>query len=325
LGAGPAYTRYGFRYHPFKYRLGARGAYAFGSRGFLLEGTGDFRRANSGLAGWAELRGSQISSLRFHGFGNATDASGDNKRFLVERDDVFAAAAVRYFFAPARWVSAGPAFRYTDLEGRGGSPLEALDPYGNDDSFRQAGMQIAARWHNQDQPELPRSGFRLSGSASAYPGWLDAREAFGDLNGEAVTYLSAALPSAPTLAIRAGGKWVWGGYPLHEAAFLGGSSTLRGYSSWRFAGDAAAYGSAELRNTLTRAKLFVRGDLGGLLFSDFGRVFYDGDADGADSWHSSFGGGLWFAFRFRDAPTTFSLVYGHGEDGRIYARIGLPF
>jgi hypothetical protein len=54
---------------------------------------------------------------------------------------------------------------------------------------------------------------------------------------------------------------VWGQVPFQEAAFIGGASTVRGLYSDRYAGDASAYGNAELRFHLFDSGYRFRGSL----------------------------------------------------------------
>jgi hemolysin activation/secretion protein len=133
----------------------------------------------------------------------------------------------------------------------------------------------------------------------------------------ASAYLSAGR--GPVLALRAGGEAAGGEFPLQYAAQLGGSRSIRGYETARFAGDRAAFGSAELRTVLMRANLGVRGDLGALAFVDAGRVWYGGESEG--DLHTATGGGLFFRFQTLSA----SAFYARGERGRVYLRLGLPF
>jgi Omp85 superfamily domain len=95
------------------------------------------------------------------------------------------------------------------------------------------------------------------------------------------------------LALRAGGRMAWGDYPFHQAAFLGGWGSLRGYDHDRFAGDGAVFGGAELRVPLLPLELVVRGRLGISVLADAGRVIHDGESPGG--WHTATGAGLWFA------------------------------
>ncbi|HEX6308672.1 MAG TPA: ShlB/FhaC/HecB family hemolysin secretion/activation protein, partial [Longimicrobiales bacterium] len=105
---------------------------------------------------------------------------------------------------------------------------------------------------------------------------------------------------------------------VHEAAFLGGRNSLRGFETDRFAGDAAAYGSTELHLPLGTLTLLVRGEVGAFGLADAGRVWFDGDSPGG--WHTSFGGGAWFSSLGR----TLSLTYARGDIGRLYLRLGMP-
>src|SRR5690606_38228480 len=104
---------------------------------------------------------------------------------------------------------------------------------------------------------------------------------FGRLRAVAAAYLP--LPARSELALRAGGAQLWGEAPLLDRVSLGGSATLRGFQYQRFTGDAMVHASVELRAALTRAEIFVRGDLGVLAFTDVGRIFEDGESEGG--WH----------------------------------------
>ena len=160
------------------------------------------------------------------------------------------------------------------------------------------------------------------------PELLDAEATFTSAEALARAYLPI---SKATLALRAGGKKVWGdSFPLVEAALIGGGTTVRGYQWNRFAGDASAYGNAELRVPLTRITLLTRGTLGILGFADAGRVWMEtSDLDPRQAagryndggFHTSYGGGLWFG----SLGQAVSVEYAWGEEGRIYFSLGLPF
>jgi hemolysin activation/secretion protein len=112
---------------------------------------------------------------------------------------------------------------------------------------------------------------------------------------------------------------VWGVFPLHEAAFIGGATTLRGFSWNRFAGDASAFGSAELSFPLTRITLLTSGHLGVTGFSDAGRVWLDSESAG--DWHTSAGAAVWF----NSLGHSLTLTYAQGEQDRMYLTFGSPF
>jgi outer membrane translocation and assembly module TamA len=130
-----------------------------------------------------------------------------------------------------------------------------------------------------------------------------------------------ALPllGATHLAVRAGGERVLGEYPVFESAFLGGRTSLRGHRYQRFAGDASAFGSVELRVPIDTVRLLLNGELGVFGLADAGRVWLEGDSPGG--WHTAAGGGIWFA----TMGSAVSLTWARGEQNRFYLWLGLPY
>jgi len=115
---------------------------------------------------------------------------------------------------------------------------------------------------------------------------------------------------------------VWGTYPLHEAAYVGGATTVRGFVEHRFAGDASVYGNVELRFSVAKFFFLVPTEVGLFGLGDAGRVFLSGET--SDRWHAAAGGGLWLAFLNR--ANTVSVAAAHSVEGtRVYVRAGFPF
>ena len=156
-------------------------------------------------------------------------------------------------------------------------------------------------------------------AGDAFPAVRDLDGPFGAAEATATTYISAG--AGPVLALRGGGRMAWGDFPLQRAATIGGRRSLRGHAGDRFAGDAAAFGGAELRQPLFRANLVVRGTIGALGLADAGRVWMDGDSPG--SWHTAVGGGVYF--NFLEGSRTAALYVASGEGTRVYAHLGMPF
>ena len=155
-----------------------------------------------------------------------------------------------------------------------------------------------------------------------YPALWDVEDTFGELHGEAATYLTPRTSFGPTLALRAGAKKVWGTFPFFESAFVGGASTVRGLREQRYAGDAAVYGNAELRLGLGHFFVLLPGTFGVFGIADVGRVYLEGES--SDVWHTGFGGGLWFAFLERANTMTLSLVSGDDRTA-FYLRAGFAY
>ena len=68
----------------------------------------------------------------------------------------------------------------------------------------------------------PRTGALLRVRGQVWPKAWDVKETFESLDGSAAAYLTPPGKGAPTLALRVGGKKVFGNYPYFEAAYLGG-------------------------------------------------------------------------------------------------------
>lgn len=259
-------------------------------------------------------RATQLESNRFYGFGNDTEEV-DPSLSLVTRDEVLVQPSLCCSFGQTSALEIGPVIKYVKPEFPHASPAEIAAPLGSE-SFGQAGARAELILERTDVTAERQSGFGLQAGVSGYPAAWDADEAFGEAHALARVFVPLGWP---TLALRAGGQRNWGSFPLHESAFIGGRWTLRGYRWNRFAGDASAYGGAELRVPIARITLLTRGQLGMVGFTDTGAVWMDGDSEG--DWHTSFGGGLWFGSLARQV----SITFANAEEPRLYLYYGMPF
>lgn len=323
VGAGPVYTRYGFRSSPYSYRIGARARLGLRSLRPGLEVFGDFRRMNSAWGYGFQAEATRLENFRFFGFGNETIDAGDTDLYTVRQDQISFRGYVDREGAGRSRFAIGPVITYTNPDLPEENLIGSLPRYGTD-GFGEAGGWGELVLDRRRGGPFARSGHQLRFAGDAFPGIWSADGAFGSLSAVASSYLTPFAAVPITLALRAGGEKAWGEFPVHRAAFLGGSRSVRGYSYQRFAGDAATFGNAELRAPLTQAVLFVRGTLGALALADAGRVWFDGSSPGG--WHTSYGGGLWFDTQVRGNFFAVSLFYARGaEDGRLYLGLGAPF
>lgn len=316
VGVGPNWKRYGFRRAPHAEQAGLRILWA------PLEhnGIGAMARyerwvTNRPSLFWIQARGSNFEDIRFHGFGNQSPSDPDRDLYEVDQTQVRAQAA--FETRPTRelrlWF--GPAAKWTN-------PGDVVAPHGallGDDTFWQAGAEGGAALDLRDSVADPRHGMRAELVASGWGSGLGSP--FGRMEGFASGYATVPGTSfGPTLAVRVGGQFATGDYPFQESAFVGGPMNLRGYPYQRFRGDAALFGSAEVRARLAYLNLGVaRFHVGVFGLADAGRVYVDGDSPG--DWHTSTGGGL----SLRTLGRTFTAAYAKGERGMFYATIGMPF
>ena len=342
---------YGFRKYPFAARhdfglgLATRGLKPFASY------TGQFHQLVADLDAVVHIEYSGIEVRRFNGFGNDTKIPQPSGFYDVEQNQFVFAPAMEFRTRVRDTQSAagpmqplqsnltvdlGPIIKYSNTpanrnrEGFLGSLEHPLYGAG---SFGQVGAQGGVRYDTRDNPAYPTRGFFIILDGAIYPRVWDVESVFGSLAGEAHAFLTAPIPTRPTLAARAGGKRLWGSYPFHESAFLGGPGmgglgisrrNLRGFRENRFAGDASLYVNSELRFVLASLDILVPTDMGLFLAADTGRVFFAEDPAEADRWHTGVGGGIWMSFLDRQRTVSFAVVRGADLTG-LYLRAGFLF
>ena len=109
--------------------------------------------------------------------------------------------------------------------------------------------------------------------------------------------------------------------PVYEQSFLGGGTTVRGYSFGQFVGDNVAVGSAELRMPLT-SPLDI-GNAGVSLFFDTGAAYDVGRRLRKTRFHQGVGAGVFLiatVFQLK-----LDLAYGLDDGVRLHFATGFRF
>ena len=320
FGAGVTVYQYGFRARPYWYSGSFWAERGTGPNDTRVAVSTDIYREgkSSHLRLFGQVSGLEL--IRYYGQGNETVRLQDGEPFRLENTQYRLDAALAIPIGRGE-IRFGPTMQFTSSGRDSGNVLVRDAPYGAGD-FGQVGAQAYASFDTRDNPGAPRRGIRLLASGSVFPGLWDVASAFGEAHGEAAAYLGIPVPLSPVLALRVGGQKVWGDYPYFESAFLGGADNLRGFDQERFAGNASAWGNAELRLRLGTLKLLIPGSIGIHGLADAGRVWAPGES--SDRWHHALGGGLWFSL---DGPvTTLSLTVAHSDERTgFYARAGFAF
>ncbi|HVH11573.1 MAG TPA: BamA/TamA family outer membrane protein [Longimicrobium sp.] len=316
IGVGPAATRYGFRREPWATHAYARALYAPLYNRWGAEARYQRRWTGSASYGYIFARASQLEATYFTGWGNDTERPDDARRPILWENELSLEPGVVVDRGRGFTVHLAGILRYIDPEPEEGTPAFEVPAFGATGTVVVGGARAGVRWDRRDEAAYPRRGWTLSAEAEGVPwsspGELDPGEElrpFARTGAVGTAYLPMG---GAVLAVRAGGQAVFGDFPVQYAAFLGGSPSLRGYAYDRYAGDASAYGSAEVR-------VPVMGPVGVLGLADAGRVWFDGASPGG--WHTALGGGAFVRAR----GYTASLLYAYGERGIVYLRLGLPF
>ena len=319
LGGGVNTQGYGFRKVPFADEQLIRGGYATGAQTFRFEYEGDFRRSNSSLHGLIGGRASGIEILRFYGFGNKTSSEAPDDFYKIEQNQFLFFSALGWSFGSWTTFSLGTEFKYSPITLNPNTLLGQEKPYGAKD-FGQVSVRFMLNYDTRDFTVSANPGFRAQIEGFYSPSIFDVEQSFGGIQGEVAAYLPGG--KSLMLALRIGGKRVFGKYPFHEAAFIGGAATVRGYPRERFTGDASLYGNAELRMILGKTVILVPGEFGIFGLADIGRVFLKGES--SRKWHPAAGGG--FFFSIFDLATTFSLAVATCQERTaVYFKAGFSF
>ena len=315
VGGGPVWTHYGFRHVPFESRQRLTAMVLTESLRGRLAYTGSFRPETSPLRIEVLGRLSNVEMLRFHGFGNETpDLPDDSALSWIRRYEADAALVIP--LASGTELGLGATVLYSDPELEDGTRLDAVRPFGVS-GLGEVGARAGVRHDTRDDEAFPRRGMLSRVDLGGYVPLVSEARPYGRGSAVVSAYLPLPVPASPILALRVGGAATTGDTPVYRSAFIGGRSSLRGFSQGRFAGDAAAYGTAEVRVPLAEAEIIARGTLGVSAFGDAGRVWVDGSSTG--DWHTAVGGAAWFT-----TPVgTVAVELASGERRGLYLRLGM--
>ena len=323
LGYGIQTENFGFRKSPFASSHRVRVGYSFNQGNGRADYLGEFRRENRdsffGLFAYA----SGVEVLRFYGYGNDTAATaGPDDFYKVNANQFVLYPSFKVPFAEKGLLTLGPAAQYTqsDLDQR--QFINEARPYGVGD-FGQVALRGVLSWDGRDNAVFPRKGAFAAVRGTYFPGLWDVTSDFGEVDGNVNAYVSAGR--VVTLALRAGGKKLFGIYPYTEAASIGEGGlgagaleeprdTVRGYHKRRYLGDSSAWGNADVRLRISRFNIILPGAWGINGFGDVGRVWLKGES--SDTWHAGVGGGIWLSL-LADRMA-FSTGISHSKESNLY-------
>ncbi len=323
LGLVPkiAVTRYvyGFREVPYAAMMGAEASYSSGLNGWDVGVEGDRRFEASRLHLLGEARMSQLEMVEFHGLGNdVPDLRGSF--YEVRQQQWVLHPAVGVSVGPHSDVSVGPIAKYVSTSGPAEGFLSKQELYGAG-HVGQAGLELAVHHDTRDDPQNPHRGLVVDASGAAYPGIWNLKTGFQQVTASAATYFPLSLPPHAVLALRGGGEKLFGAYPFYEAAYIGGSETVRTIPHHQVLGDASVFGGAELRVPLARFAFVLPLDVGAIGWFDAGRVYVQGASPGG--WHSAAGAGFWLGVLGPATGITMSLT--NRRDRRVLFGFGVSY
>lgn len=349
LGGGFSTVSYGFRQHPYASRHTLRAGWAFGVNEPRVDYDGQFYRRSSGVRIGLVARYSGLEVLRYYGFGNDTvEAEDEDFNKVRQRQVVFSPTLTVPLGGPLD-LTLAPAVRYVRTW-EGERLIDEEQPYGSG-NFGEVGAWARLRLDTRQGARAgmaastglrgpfgkvgyPTRGVLVEAIGGVVPEAWDVDETYGWLEGRASAYLTALPRERATLALRVGGRQMLGDrYPFYAAASVGGGGftggdavrsedTVLGFRPNRFIGDRSFFANAELRLYVSRFFVALPGEWGLLGFADAGRVWLDGES--SDTWHSSWGGGIWIGLLSRSNAVAFTIAQSE-ERTAFYIRAGFSF
>ena len=322
VGPGASLKDFGFRKYPYASRVRLRAGYAFqaqtGRADLDLELHGENTRVRTVLY----ARASGIEVVRYNGPGNETTLTADEEFYRVRQQQYLFLPAIVFPFAAHAEFGIGPSVEFVRTRTGDGRVVDVTNPYGSADWGQLAG-RARLQWDSRDSERYPTRGLFARVDGAAFPAVWGVDSAYGFVDGSVSGYLTGrSLPLRPTLALRAGGRKVWGPYPFFASAFIGDASSVRLGRQHRYAGDASLYGNAELRLRLTEFFVILPGELGIFGLADAGRVYFSGET--SDRWHSAFGGGVWLSLLQYSTMLHFAIAASDERTG-FYFGTGMAF
>lgn len=331
IGAGFTRTSWGFRNQPNRLEHTVGVALSTADLRGKVEYLGTVRPAASELALKLRAYGSGIERVNFFGFGNDTPQETDRDRYRSEETAALLSPSLHFPVGRHTEAFVAADVRYSSSSGDDDTILGVADPYGAG-QFGSMGLRAGVLLDTRERPRAPspslladvlgpqsntRVKLRLDGVL--VPQAWDVEDRYYGIDGELAGYFGS---SRAHLALRAGGRRLWGTYPWFDAAFVGGRNS-RAYLSNRFAGDSSLYGSVELRvwlGSVTNPVLPFR--VGAFALAESGRVWLEGED--SRTWHPSYGGGL--LFQPLGFPITAHATVATGKEGtRFYFGSGYGF
>jgi hypothetical protein len=320
FGLAFQHTDYGFRKHPYAERHVLRAGYSTAAQAGGVEYRYDSLRTDNRTRLHATAKVSALELLHYYGLGNETGDSLPQSVFDVKQTQYSLAPSYRLDLAAVD-VSVGPVVKYADTHDQPLTLLARDRPYGFG-RFGQLGARMGISLDRRALREGSETGAMLAVEGAFYPRVWSVTENFGRVGAQGIAYLRAPLPLQPTLALRAGGTWLFGRYPFQEAAQIGGAETVRGLPRERYAGDGSVFGNAELRLLLWRRERSLVPRVGIFGLADVGRVFVAGESSAR--WHPAWGGGAWIAFLDPKNLASIAVAASEGH-ARVYLQGGFTF
>lgn len=315
LGGGFSFTKFEFGKNPYGQQHSLTAAVS-PTRGALEANyNGVYQHWNPRLQSTLDIGVNGIRQAEFYGFGNDTSDDGDSDLFETDQTRSHITLGSNYVVSPRVNVFTGVEVNYSSIDDDEDTLLTQQAPLGVGD-FGWLSVFGGIDFDTRDRTALNTTGYHLRLEASHSPEALDTDDSFTAVDAQIAGYFG--IGSRSILALRLEGRNVSGDFPFQEAAYVGGSTSVRGLDTDRFAGDGSVNANVELRYSIGEASAYLaRAEYGVFAFADVGRVYLDGEDD-EDDLHPSGGAGLSISGLDRSFILSFAIARSEEKTSGVF-------
>ena len=300
IGANFSMTKYGFKKEPYASTQIFGGSYAFNTKAFKVNYTGDFINAFKKYDFYLDTyyRGPTYA-FNYAGLGNNSVRPVDDPNYYrAHQSSVHVYPAIKKRFAGnSGFIALGPYVEVTDLEATSGRFVTAGENGLDQDIFKTkyfSGARLLFNFSSVDNIFAPHTGIKFN-SGLNWTTNLKTNANFAAWRAQFSFYTALDTKENFILATQIGTGINFGnGYEFFQMPTIGGKLGLRGYRTERFYGKSSAWHDTDLRvrlgSSVNPTLPLTYGVFGSF---DYGRVWLKDYP--SNSWHYNYGGGIWIA------------------------------
>jgi hypothetical protein len=332
LGIGAQLIKQGFRKSPYASmnRLMVTRALATEAMSFRYDGIFTHLIGKNDL--WINAFAKAPDNVtNFFGPGNETDyeKSRGIRYYRTRYNLTNVAALLKRKVGEHMEVSVGPVFQHFSLDPTDNvgrfietylNELPAPERFLRQESY--GGLQAGLVIDDRNNPAQPSRGLYWTTTLLGLQGFDERPNNLTQIRSDMTIYTSFSKSARFVLVNRIGGGLTYGNPAFFQLLYLGGQTNLRGFRTYRFAGNNMVYHNIEARLKLFSFRSFLfPGSVGLLAFNDLGRVWLNGE--NSKRWHDGYGGGL---FVTPAELLTVTASVGFSDEGALpYISLGFRF
>lgn len=302
LGAGVQWTKQGFRKKPYAAMNRLLISRALATEAMSINYDGIFTDLIGSNDLWINaLSRAPDNVTNFFGAGNESiyDRNRRIRYYRTRYNLITLSTLLKRSLGAHMEGSIGPIFQHFvlhDEENNGRFINDYLRQLDNPADFKKrenyGGLQAGLVIDSRNRPGQPSRGFYWNTTLLGLQGFGEQSNQFTQLRSELAIYTSFSQAARFVLVNRLGGGITYGNPAFYQLLYLGGQDNLRGFRTYRFAGNHLVYYNLEARVKLFDFQSFLfPGSVGLLAFNDLGRVWLRGE--NSRTWHDGYGAGLY--------------------------------